>query len=32
VDSPVVRLEAEPGTPPLDLVSFGIRWMRDPAG
>jgi hypothetical protein len=32
VDSPVVRLEAEPGTPPLDLVKFGIRWVRDPAG
>ena len=32
VDPPVVRLEAEPGTPPLDLVSFGTRWVRDPAG
>ena len=32
VDQPVVRLEAEPGTPPLDLVSLGIRWVRDAAG
>lgn len=31
-DRPVVRLEAEPGTPPLDLVRLGIRWVRDPAG
>ena len=31
-DLPVVRLEAEPGTPPLDLIRFGIRWARDAAG
>jgi hypothetical protein len=31
LDPPVVRLEAEPGTPPLHLVSYGIRWVRDPA-
>ncbi len=29
-DLPVVRLEAEPGTLPLDLVRFGIRWVREP--
>ncbi|HEX5827480.1 MAG TPA: VOC family protein, partial [Candidatus Limnocylindrales bacterium] len=28
---PVVELAAEPGTEPLDLVRFGIRWRRRPA-
>jgi Holliday junction resolvase len=28
---PVVDLVAEPGTQPLDLVRFGIRWRRRPA-
>lgn len=27
-ERPLVRLVAEPGTPPLDLVRFGIRWVR----
>ena len=31
-DPPVVCLQGEPGTPPLDLVRFGIRWVRTPAG
>ncbi len=30
-DLPIVRLQAEPGTPPLDLVRFGLRWLRAPA-
>ena len=29
-DLPVVCLSADPGTPPLDLVRFGIRWVRAP--
>jgi len=27
---PVVRLVAEPGSPPLDIVRLGIRWVRAP--
>jgi hypothetical protein len=27
---PVVELEGEPGTPPMDLVRFGVRWRRVP--
>lgn len=26
--APVIRLKAEPGTPPLDVLLFGIRWVR----
>jgi hypothetical protein len=29
--APVVDLAADPGSPPLDLVRFGIRWRRLPA-
>lgn len=28
---PVVDLVGDPGTPPLDIVRFGIRWRRRPA-
>jgi hypothetical protein len=28
---PVVELAGEPGTAPLDVVRFGVRWRRDPA-
>ena len=31
VRTPVVVLTAEPGTAPLDLVRFGVRWRRVPA-
>jgi hypothetical protein len=27
---PVVKLAGEPGTAPLDVVRFGVRWRRDP--
>jgi hypothetical protein len=30
-DPPVVHLRGDPGTPPLDLVRFGVRWVRAPA-
>ena len=29
--APVVHLLGDPRTPPLDLVRFGIRWVRTPA-
>jgi hypothetical protein len=29
--APVVHLRGDPRTPPLDLVRFGIRWVRTPA-
>ena len=29
--TPVVELTGEPGTAPLDLVRFGVRWRRVPA-
>jgi Glyoxalase-like domain len=29
-EAPVVRLEADPGTEPLDVVALGIRWLRMP--
>ncbi len=30
-DRPVARLRGDPGTPPLDLVRLGIRWVRRPS-
>jgi hypothetical protein len=30
-DGPVVRLRGGPGTPPLDLVRLGVRWVRHPS-
>jgi len=27
---PAVRLEGDPGTPPLDTMALGIRWIREP--
>jgi hypothetical protein len=31
-EAPAVCLQGEPGTPSLDLVRYGIRWVRTPAG
>ncbi len=30
--APVVELACEPGTPPLDVVGFGVRWRRRQGG
>lgn len=31
-EPPVARLQADPGTPPLDVVALGVRWIREPRG
>lgn len=31
-EPPCVRLAGDPGTSPLDIVRFGVRWVRDPTG
>lgn len=29
-EPPVVRLDADPGTSPLDIITLGLRWIRTP--